>query len=114
MKPYVLVGKGQGEDGNCQTLVWTICTYMGVATEALQTSDYSGGMIKLIPQPAERKKNVCHVVAGACTGSWVGSSYDSVWCGRCGHWYCPYHAEPSETFKAAGSCHTCYSNTIPS
>eukprot|EP00037_Helgoeca_nana_P032639 m.414786 g.414786 ORF g.414786 m.414786 type:complete len:218 (-) comp29425_c0_seq1:178-831(-) len=95
--------------GNCQTLVWFLASRMKVLTGALQSSDYSDAYIMKIPQPGSAPQNQCSVVQGACTGSWVGSSYTSVWCDRCGHWYCPYHETPSAEYVPAGSCHTCYS-----
>lgn len=96
--------------GNCQTMVYFLADKMGVDKSDLNNSNYNGHDIILIPSQGP-KRNVCSVVAGSCTGSLTPffGGYDSKWCGRCGHYYCPYHAPYSETFKAAGGCHTCYS-----
>jgi hypothetical protein len=61
-------------------------------------------------------KYQCDVVKpAACTGqsfyhplgSW--SEQDTVWCKRCGHFYCPYHGPFSEVYLPAGGFHTCNS-----
>jgi hypothetical protein len=99
--------------GNCQTLVHFLAQKMGAQVNMgpLNGSNYSGCSTFPIPQPGSAPRNKCDVTAGSCTGSWSGASYTSEWCGRCGHWYCPYHAPPSESYKVAGGCHTCYSNS---
>jgi len=96
--------------GNCQCLVWHLAGKMGVLTSDLYNSNYGGHDILWIPKPG-RARDQCSVVAGSCTGSLTPffGGYDSEWCGRCGHWYCPYHAPASETYQVAGGCHTCYS-----
>lgn len=96
--------------GNCQTLVWHLASKMGCLDRRLVNSDYDDALLLPIPQPGSAPRNRCAVLVGSCTGSWVGSSYTSSWCKRCGYWYCPYHATASDKCGPIGAFHVCYTS----